>query len=101
MAGKFALVALLALGACGTTGFGGPKIGVMKAGGVKTVKNGGCNAKTYSYLLGQPESAVQTISFDQPARITRLGDIASSDTNPDRITFTIDKLGNVVGVKCG
>jgi hypothetical protein len=69
--------------------------------GANPAKNGSCNAKAYSYLRGQPQSAVEQIAFDQPARITRLGDIASNDTNPERVTFTIDKLDNVVGIKCG
>lgn len=93
MTWKFAVVALLGLGACSTTG--------VETGGPQAVKKGSCNTKAYSYLLGQPQSAVETISFDQPARITRLGDMASSDNNPERITFAIDKLDNVVGIKCG
>lgn len=95
MTWKFAVVALLGLSACSTTGIG------AGTGGPKAVKKSSCNAKAYSYLRGQPQSAVQKIAFDQPARITKLGDIASSDNNPERITFTIDKLDNVVGIKCG
>ncbi len=91
MTWKFTVVALLSISACTMTG----------VSGAKPANKGSCNAKAYSYLRGQPQSAVEKIAFDQPARITRLGDIASSDTNPERVTFTIDKLDNVVRIKCG
>lgn len=91
MTWKIAVVAILGVSACGMAG----------STGSKTVKNGSCNAKAFGHLLGQPQSTVQSISFDQPVRITQLGDIASSDNNPERITFTIDKLDNVAGIKCG
>ncbi|MER5171809.1 hypothetical protein [Thioclava sp. GXIMD2076] len=61
-----------------------------------------CGAKEYSYILGQPESAIAGLPLgDKKYRVVRWRGVEDQIYQPHRIVFRLDEMGNVYNVDCG
>lgn len=60
-----------------------------------------CNASTLQWMVGQPESAVTGIAFENPVRVVHAGEVVTQEYIANRTTFLIDDTGVVSTVSCG
>lgn len=88
-----AALALMALAAC-VPATGGPD----PTGG--TLEDD-CGAASLQYLVGEDVSQVFAMTFTQPVRIIRPGDVVTMDFSAQRLNFRLDENETVVSVDCG
>ena len=62
---------------------------------------GACAAPDLQYLVGQPESVLQTMKFGGDTRIIRPGMAVTMDYREDRLNIEIDAAGTISRVTCG
>ncbi|TXI00913.1 MAG: hypothetical protein E6Q73_07930 [Pseudorhodobacter sp.] len=91
-----ALVLPLALVAC-VEGEAPPNPGVI----LPEPPAGACAAPDLQYLVGQPESVLQTMKFGGDTRIIRPGMAVTMDYREDRLNIEIDAVGTISRVTCG
>ena len=62
---------------------------------------GACGAADLQYLLGQPDTVLQTMKFGGETRIIRPGMAVTMDYREDRLNIEIDSAGKISRVSCG
>ncbi|WP_322890339.1 MULTISPECIES: I78 family peptidase inhibitor [unclassified Yoonia] len=85
------LIPLLLLAACAT---------VDNPGTAPTLPDT-CGASEYTYLVGQPDTALQRVLIMDEVRIIRPDTMVTMDFRPERINFKIDAQGRIADVTCG
>lgn len=60
-----------------------------------------CAAKDLQYLIGQPESVLDTMRFGTVVRIERPGDIHTMEYSAERTRIIIGDDGRIARVICG
>ena len=60
-----------------------------------------CGAADLQYLVGQPESVLQTMKFGGDTRIIRPGMAVTMDYRENRLNIEIDNAGKIGRVSCG
>lgn len=60
-----------------------------------------CGAYDLQYLVGSPDSVLETMRFNKPVRIIQAGSAVTMDYNPDRINFELDRYRMISRVSCG
>ncbi len=60
-----------------------------------------CGAYDLQYLVGSPDTALDTMRFNKPMRIIAAGSAVTMDYNPDRINFELDRYRMISRVYCG
>ncbi|MBC2836275.1 I78 family peptidase inhibitor [Paragemmobacter straminiformis] len=60
-----------------------------------------CGAYDLQYLVGSPDTVLQTMRFNKPVRIIKPGMAVTMDYNPDRINFDLDRYNMISRVTCG
>ncbi|NEY90051.1 I78 family peptidase inhibitor [Tabrizicola oligotrophica] len=60
-----------------------------------------CGASDLQYLLGQPESELQTLQFAGPVRIIHPGTAVTMDYSESRLNIEIDDAGKISRLSCG
>ncbi len=68
---------------------------------VPNVISGNCGAKGLQGLLGQPESALASVSLPANTRIIRPGTAFTKDADRARLNIGIAAAGTIVHVACG
>lgn len=61
----------------------------------------GCGAAELAYLVGQPGSVLQTMTFSEPVRIIDFGQPITMDMNPERLNIRKDPAGVIDRIWCG
>ena len=64
-------------------------------------EKGECIAKKLSFLIGQPDSALNAMEYPLNTRIMVLGQIVSKDIDPKRLNLVIGSEKRIVFVYCG
>ena len=67
----------------------------------EVVQNGSCMANTLSFLVGQPESALQAMQYPDNTRILVHGQVVNSIVDPTRLNLVIGLDRNISFVYCG
>ena len=67
----------------------------------EVVENGTCMANTLSFLVGQPESALQAMQYPENTRILVHGQVVNSIVDPARLNLVIGLDRNISFVYCG
>lgn len=60
-----------------------------------------CGAYDLQYLVGSPDTVLETMRFNKPVRIIAPGSAVTMDYNPDRINFELDRYRMIARVTCG
>ena len=60
-----------------------------------------CGAYDLQYLVGSPDTVLETMRFNKPVRIIAPGSAVTMDYNPDRINFELDRYRMISRVTCG
>jgi len=91
-----AILPLVALAACAT-----PQPGEPSSIDTPVLGEGGCDAETLGYLVGQPIGEVDTTTLPQPLRVIRPGMAVTLDYRMDRTNIELDDSDHIVRVYCG
>ncbi|WP_420432821.1 I78 family peptidase inhibitor [Hyphobacterium sp.] len=91
---QFVLLPMLAVAACATPQ---PATPIE----TPTLGEGGCDADTLGYLVGQDIGEIDTATLPRPHRIIRPGMAVTMDYREDRTNLELDETGQVVRVFCG
>ena len=67
----------------------------------KVAENGSCMANTLSFLVGQPETALQAMQYPENTRILIYGQVVDSFVDPTRLNLVIGLDRNISFVYCG
>tara|TARA_A100001011_G_scaffold399504_1_gene508459 strand:+ start:2471 stop:2806 length:336 start_codon:yes stop_codon:yes gene_type:complete len=67
----------------------------------KVAENGSCMANTLSFLVGQPETALQAMTYPENTRILVHGQIVNSVIDPTRLNLVLGLDRNISFVYCG
>ena len=67
----------------------------------EVVEDGSCMANTLSFLVGQPESALQAMQYPDNTRILVHGQVVNSGIDPSRLNLVIGLDRNIKFVYCG
>lgn len=67
----------------------------------EVVENGTCMANTLSFLVGQPETALQAMQYPENTRILVHGQVVNSAIDPSRLNLVIGLDRNIRFVYCG
>ena len=67
----------------------------------KVVEDGSCMANTLSFLVGQPETALQAMQYPDNTRILVHGQLVNSFVDPSRLNLVIGLDRNIKFVYCG
>lgn len=59
-----------------------------------------CNRTDYTGLLGASLAAT-TLPSDANIRIVMMGDLVTTDFDPQRVNFQIDAAGRIADITCG
>ena len=62
---------------------------------------GSCGASTLQWLVGQPDSALQAMSFPASMRVIRPGTRITQDVVPGRLNVSVSGAGVITAVTCG
>lgn len=91
------IAAMLAgsLSACVETGGGYPAPGPVGAG------PNACGALDLQYLVGAPDTVLETVSFGGPVRVISPGQAVTMDYNPRRLNVELDQYRMINRVTCG
>ena len=65
------------------------------------VEDGSCMANTLSFLVGQPETALQAMQYPDNTRILVHGQVVNSLVDPSRLNLVIGLDRNIKFVYCG
>ena len=60
-----------------------------------------CGAYDLQYLVGSPDTVLQTMRFNKPLRVIPAGSAVTMDYNPTRLNIEIDKTGEIFRINCG
>lgn len=60
-----------------------------------------CGALDLQYLVGSPDTVLETMRFGGPVRIYGPGDAVTMDYNPNRINFELDRYKMIARITCG
>ncbi len=60
-----------------------------------------CNTDDYADWLGQPGTAVESMTFERPVRVIPEGSAVTMDFLPYRVNFKLDADGRVAEITCG
>lgn len=60
-----------------------------------------CGAYDLQYLVGAPDTTLETMRFSGPVRVIGAGDAMTMDYNPNRINFELDRYRMIARVFCG
>ncbi len=94
---RFALLLPLAFAACVEGEAPADDAGLMPP----TPPAGTCGAPDLQYLVGQPETVLQTMKFAGPVRIIQPGMAVTMDYSESRLNIEIDRSGRIDRVTCG
>ena len=67
----------------------------------EVVEDGSCMANTLSFLVGQPETALQAMQYPENTRILVHGQLVNSGVDPSRLNLVIGLDRNIRFVYCG
>ena len=67
----------------------------------QVVENGSCMANTLSFLVGQPDTALQAMTYPENTRILVHGQVVNSIVDPNRLNLVIGLDRNISFVYCG
>ena len=67
----------------------------------EVVENGSCMADTLSFLVGQPETALQAMQYPDNTRFLVHGQVVNSFVDPSRLNLVIGLDRNIRFVYCG
>ena len=67
----------------------------------KVVEDGSCMANTLSFLVGQPDTALQAMQYPDNTRILVHGQVVDSFVDPSRLNLVIGLDRNIKFVYCG
>ena len=67
----------------------------------EVVEDGSCMANTLSFLVGQPETALQAMQYPENTRILVHGQVVNSIVDPSRLNLVIGLDRNISFVYCG
>ena len=62
---------------------------------------GACGAPDLQYLVGQPDTVLQTMKFGTTTRIIRPGMAVTMDYSESRLNIEINEAGKISRVSCG
>ena len=65
------------------------------------VENGECIANKLSFLVGQPDSALDAMEYPLNTRILVVGQVVSDDLDPKRLNLVIGSERRIIFVYCG
>ena len=65
------------------------------------VEDGSCMANTLSFLVGQPETALQAMQYPDNTRILVHGQVVNTLVDPSRLNLVIGLDRNIKFVYCG
>lgn len=98
---KIALLALpVLLAACVQEGPGLPPVGVAAEAG-PAVAEDTCGAARFTYLVGQPQTALPGVDFPGGTRIIPPDTAVTQDFQAERLNVVIDGNAEVARVYCG
>lgn len=60
-----------------------------------------CGALDLQYLVGSPDTVLETMRFGNPVRVIPQGSAVTMDYNPARINFELDRYKMISRVFCG
>lgn len=64
-------------------------------------ENGECIANKLSFLVGQPDSALNAMEYPLNTRILVAGQVVSDDLDPKRLNLVIGSERRIIFVYCG
>ena len=67
----------------------------------QVVKNGSCMANTLSFLVGQPETALEAMKYPENTRILVHGQVVNPIVDPSRLNLVLGLDRNIRFVYCG
>ena len=67
----------------------------------KVAEDGSCMANTLSFLVGQPETALQAMQYPENTRILVHGQVVDSIVDPSRLNLVIGLDRSIRFVYCG
>ena len=67
----------------------------------EVVEDGSCMANTLSFLVGQPDTALQAMQYPDNTRILVHGQVVDSFVDPSRLNLVIGLDRNIKFVYCG
>ena len=98
---KFALLALPFLAAaCVQEGPRLPPVGIAAEAG-SAVAEDTCGAARFTFLVGEPQSALEGVGFPAETRIIPPDTVVTQDFRADRLNVVIDGNAEVERVYCG
>ena len=65
------------------------------------VEDGSCMANTLSFLVGQPETALQAMQYPDNTRILVHGQVVNTLVDPSRLNLVVGLDRNIKFVYCG
>ncbi|MEY4697916.1 MAG: hypothetical protein RIT14_2344 [Pseudomonadota bacterium] len=60
-----------------------------------------CGALDLQYLVGAPDTVLETMRFANPVRVISPGMAVTMDYNAERLNFMLDRYGMIRRVSCG
>lgn len=60
-----------------------------------------CGAYDLQYLVGSPDTVLETMRFNKPLRVIPAGSAVTMDYNADRINIELDRYRMISRVFCG
>jgi hypothetical protein len=60
-----------------------------------------CGAADLQYLLGAPDTVLETMRFANPVRVISPGMAVSMDYNPARLNIGLDRYRMIMRLSCG
>jgi len=98
---RIALLALpVLIAACVQEGPRLPPVGVAAEAGSATAEDT-CGAARFTYLVGQPQTALQGVGFPGGTRIIPPDIAVTQDFRADRLNVVVDGNAEVARVYCG
>ena len=67
----------------------------------EVAEDGSCMANTLSFLVGQPETALQAMQYPENTRILVHGQVVNTVLDPSRLNLVIGLDRNITFVYCG
>ena len=67
----------------------------------QVVEDGSCMANTLSFLIGQPETALEAMKYPENTRILVYGQVVNPNVDPSRLNLVLGLDRNIRFVYCG
>jgi hypothetical protein len=67
----------------------------------QVVEDGSCMANTLSFLVGQPETALEAMKYPENTRILVHGQVVNFTVEPSRLNLVLGRDRNIRFVYCG